>query len=660
MNEGNVSDDNKKNNNTKRKDKYNEGKEYGNNSGKDRKRDDIRNNGYTTAPYNFIPFHTDIIPVSQTQMEVHGTMSEDLNTGEISYTMTAETPIFVDDGTAAHNFVRNAKNEYVLPSNTVRGPVRCNTQILGVSGIDDDIEDYHLMYRNVANGAERTRYNQVLGYQGPESAKDKSGQESLSILTKVKAGYVAKAGSHYVIYQTKVDKICDSLQEMNYYVLSERVLAKDLSKGETNFPYFVKHPKVLQHNLSEGFTRSVRNGQVQYRGVQNPDYRPGYYPVSYQVKTLKNIAAVEEPEVLTDKGTLVCTGAMNMKKALYIVPEIDKSKPVIEISERDEKAFRIDFEKRKNTLKRFKNTGFFNLPKDNEIKPIFYIFLDNRLYFGFTPRLRLFYDHTVKEGCRQQTSSFDYAKSLFGTMDGKVGYKSKVSFSDAVIYGQVKQDSHHKVILAEPKPTSYLDYLKQDKGETTYNTNGFELRGIKQYWLHRGIDIPEFFVKNDKVYSVIKALPKGTVFKGVIRFQNLTRAELGLLVWSLRLEKNSWMNIGKAKSYGFGAVSVSDIIVKTVNLKKAYSLDVPLSVNPFEVQDIDALVEEYKQEASSKLGRWIDDLQPIKDFFIMKDSTCIPNKKQLQYMELKNYQSRKKPLPEIQQVVAHTGKSQRH
>lgn len=610
-----------------------------------------------TSPYNFVPFHTETIPVSPSQMEVRGNMSEDLLTGEISYTMTAETPVFVDDGTDAHDFVRNARNKYALPGSTVRGLIRNNVQILGLSGFEDDIDDYRLMYRNVAGGAERVRYNDVLG---SKPVPVTPGAKPLSILTNVKAGYIAKSGEDYVIYHTKVDKISESLQEMNYYVLSERAIAKDLSGGAVSFPYFVNHPEVLQHDVSKGFQKNGYGKGTQYKGTQNSSYQPGYYPVSYQVKNLKNVTAVEEPEVLKEKGTLVCTGSMQMKKALYIVPEIDKTKPVIQVPRQDEKAFRIDFEKKKNTLKRFKNTEFFNLPKGDEVKPVFYIFLDKRLYLGFTPRLRLFYDYTVKEGYRQRTSRFDYAKSLFGTIDGKVGYKSKVSFSDAIAYRPVKRETEHKVILAEPKPTSYLDYLKQNRGETTYNTDGFELRGVKQYWLHRGIDIPKFPMQNDKVYSNIKALPKGTVFKGNIRFQNLTRTELGLLLWSLRLERNSWMNVGKAKSYGFGAVSVSDIIVKTVDLQKAYGLNVSLLADPFETQDADRLIEAYKQEVTAKLGRQIEKLQTIRDFFIMKDSTCIPDKNQLQYMSLKAYQSRTKPLPEVQQVMANKDKGQKH
>lgn len=618
------------------------------NSRNSNKQKNRKNTAGITAPYNFIPFCEETIPVGQDQMEVHGDMREDLLTGEISYIMTAETPVFVDDGTDAHDFVRNVWGDYALPGSTVRGLIRNNVQILGLSGYEDDIDNYSLMYRNVAGGAEKKRYDRILGSDQVPITADK---KKISVLLNVQAGYIAKRDGKYVIYSTTVDKISDKLGKMNYYVLSERTIAKDLE----NFPYFQEHPEYLQHDVSKGFSKNEKN---QYIGVKNQGYQPGYYKVSYRVKDLNKIVAVAEPGILEREGYLVCTGYMSQKKALYIVPEIDENKPVITIHEDDEKAFRVDFKKKENTLKRFKNVSFFNLPEGKEEKkPVFYIFNteDRRLYFGFTPHLRLLYKHTVKEGYRQQTSRFDYAKSIFGTIDGKSGYKSKVSFSDAVVCTTVQPGGAKEVVLEEPKPTSYLDYLKQNDGLATYNTDGFELRGVKQYWLHKRIDIPEFSGKGN---AVIRALAKDTGFKGFIRFQNLTKAELGLLVWGLRLEEDSWMNVGKAKSYGYGAISVSDINVKTIDIKKAYDMENPVSsdsfMDPFKEQDIDCLIEAYKREASEKLGSQINETESIKKFFIMKDSKRIPDKDKIEPMVLKKYQSRKQPLPEIEQVVPHS------
>ena len=44
----------------------------------------------------------------------------------------------------------------------------------------------------------------------------------------------------------------------------------------------------------------------------------------------------------------------------------------------------------KEELKKREVSRFFGLPENGEIKPVFYIELDGKLYFRFTPRLRLF------------------------------------------------------------------------------------------------------------------------------------------------------------------------------------------------------------------------------------------------------------------------------
>ena len=64
-------------------------------------------------------------------------------------------------------------------------------------------------------------------------------------------------------------------------------------------------------------------------------------------------------------------------------------------------------------------------------------------------------------------------------------------------------------------------------------------------------------------------------------FHNLTDEELGLLIWSVRLNKKSWMNVGKAKSYGYGNIQLQIQKAVEVNLQKAYDLS-ELNLDPYE------------------------------------------------------------------------------
>lgn len=624
---------------------------------------------YVGAPYNFVPFYNDVVGVDEADMSVHDVISDELLTGEISYRFKAETPIIIGDGckdsngTSKEHFFRNERGQLAIPGSTIRGLIRNNVQILGLSGFDQDIEDYHLMFREVASGIDKKRYGTILG----NKAVPLSDGKQFSILENVRAGYIVKEGETYRIYKTVVDKINTSLGEMNYYVLSERKISEDT--GCKNFPYFKKHPEKAQHQLDEGFELIEKNGTVHYKGEKNNDYKPGYEKVSYTIKDLKKVIQVGEPGVYSSEGTLMRTGKMNEKKVQYIIPEIDKSKEYIKIPKEDIRAFEIDFNKRLNALKGFGDPQFFNLPKEGEEKPVFYIELpqsvhgmsesSTRLYFGFTPRLRLFYDHTIKDGYHQSLQDFDYAMSLFGmtrkSQNGfNVSYKSKTSFSDAVVCGDSKEMHEQQIILAEPKATSYQDYLKQADGSTTYNSDEFELRGVKQYWLRNETIPSERAGKSEKIYTHLCPLDKGACFDGKVRFENLTRAELGLLLWSIKLQRNSWMNIGKAKAYGYGAISVEDVQVSCRNNAKAYALSNALNLSPFEMMDVDKLIQDYKDEVNAKIPNGnIDKLRHIKTFFAMKDSKRLPEKEKIRYMSIdrSEYQSRKKALPEVNDIL---------
>ena len=347
---------------------------------------------------------------------------------------------------------------------------------------------------------------------------------------------------------------------------------------------------------------------------------------------------------------------MNEKKAVYIVPRIDRNKERIIIPEEDVRAFRIDLKKKENTLKRLGGKEYFDLPKEGEMRPVFYIRLDGRLYFGFTPRLRLFYEHTVKEGLRQEwkAGSIDYARAMFGFSTPEKSYKSKLSFSDAVITKETEPGEEQKLILAEPKPTSYLDYLKQDgKNPVTYNSDGFELRGVKQYWLHNQ-PVPAGEPRSEKAATGIRPLDAGASFTGKIRFRNLTEDELGLLLWAVRLNEGSQMNVGKAKAYGYGRIAVEIKEAKKLDMRSAYKSGEALCLDPFCDIEIGKAIECYKKEIGHYLGdKAIDELLHIRNFFSMKDSRNIPDDKQTRYMSIdaKEYQSRKKPLPAVNSVV---------
>ena len=628
-----------------------------------------QSDSYVGAPYNFVSFSNDVYEYQPEQLVSHGELSAELFTGEIEYELTAKTPIMVDDGSS--HFHKNEYGKYSIPGSTMRGLIRNNVQILGLSSMADDIDDYALMYRNVAKAKnpDKAKKEQEEHYDNILGAKQMPvGDKSISVLTNVKAGYIAKEGGKYVIYQTEIDSIKPEYKEMNYYILSEKTIVDNNLSGRKDYDFLVHNRSfILQNNPNVSFKMVPgKDGKTHYIGDENdgkngkPCYKPYVIKISYELSGDRNVTAVGEPDRYSKEGYIISSGRMKEKKVLYIIPKIDYTKEKKEIPDKDVRAFQIDIEKKKNTLNTFGGRKHFDLPDKGEMKPVFYIFLDGSLYFGFTPRLRLFYDHTIKEGLNEnhKEGMLDYAKALFGYSNKNSGYKSRVSFSDAVLEEPKKEQQEVRLILGEPKPTSYSDYVKPDEKGTamTYNQNGFQLRGVKQYWLHKQV-VPAPEVKNMKVASAMHPLPTESVFVGKVRFKNLTADELGLLLWSIRLKDESWVNIGKAKAYGYGNAQLKIKAVRRVNMELAYKNGDALCLNPMEQVPVEELIQCYKDTVNQRLnGRNIEQLPHIREFFTMKNSSIMPDEHRIRYMSLdkdkKEYQSRRdKVLPKIEDLV---------
>ena len=632
---------------------------------------------YVGAPYNFVPFTSQVYEYPEYKQVWHDDTSKELLTGEIEYEITADTPIMIDDGKG--DFYKTAYGTYAIPGSSVRGLIRNNVQILGLSSFSSDIDDYELMYRSVASSIVKERYDTILGaYPMPVECGRK--RQNISVLKNVKAGYIANENGNYKIYQTAEDSIKKEYGEMNYYILSERKIIDEYlaldEKDKEKFPYdiFMRDGKsIMQHTFQMKFERQTIKGRVHYKGEANKGYKPYFFPVSYEIKNLKNIQAVGEPGKYNNNGYVISSGAMTEKKAVYIIPEIDTEKEAVPISEEEKKlfensilSFKIDFKKKENTLKQSNNPDFFNLPKEGEIKPVFYIRLGGRLYFGFTPRLRLFYDHNIKYGLPEQHAKqiLDYSNAIFGYSTDKKSFKSKVSFLDAEAIGEPIKQGLNQAILAEPKPTSYLDYLIQDSADKiyTYNSDEMRLRGVKQYWLHKSAHPQKVEPKRISVTTNFYPLKEGSRFKGKIRYKNMTPDELGLLLWSIQLEPGkSKMNIGKAKPFGYGNITMKIISVKKLDKDKAYTSE-NFEFNPFIDVNVEETIQIYKNYIKQEHlgGKEIDQLPSIQQFLLMKNPQAMPDEAAIRYMSIdrKEFQNRKKPLPSIKETIHKKGRDE--
>ena len=128
--------------------------------------------------------------------------------------------------------------------------MRSNVQILSCSSVADDIQNNHLMYRDIASksgGYSRNKeiYKDILGAD-QETFRGADGKTvRISVLRNVKAGYLRCAKGRYEIIPAVEDHIGNKKGAMNYYILNERMI---ITSGFDGFKY-LKNYKYRGHYL---------------------------------------------------------------------------------------------------------------------------------------------------------------------------------------------------------------------------------------------------------------------------------------------------------------------------------------------------------------------------------------------------------------------------
>ncbi|MDU1443559.1 MAG: TIGR03986 family CRISPR-associated RAMP protein [Clostridium cochlearium] len=584
---------------------------------------------YATAPYNFISIPNQVIirygesnSNKRFSLPRHDILDKDFLNGYIDYEILAESPIIVSKGTEKQGninksqFFKNLNNEYAIPGSTIRGMIRFNSAILSRSSLVDEIEDNLFLYRNLA-GKDKSVKNQYGNILGIKPEKTKKGS-TYSILKNVKAGYIIrKSKDEYVIKPAKV------INDRSYFRMEGNDLKREIDEERFNY-------------IKE---------------------------VYFSISGKKNIKEVSQNKELKYKGYLISSGKMHNKKARYIIPEIDKEKeeqkiPVEYIHAYEEDLIRTKKKTKENDKGTEENSYYYLPQKNGDMKPIFYIRYNGKLYFGFTPYLRIYYEYSVKKGINEEYKNpkeLDYCKAIFGYTDGEKSLKSRVNFRDAILVKGKVKEKNDTVVLGEPKATCYQHYLKQPNGNdlskmVSYNDEDFQIRGLKQYWIKDDI-YPQ---KSDKpnVNINIKSIDKGALFRGRIYFENLNEDELGLILWALKLKENCYQNIGQAKPYGYGKVKIKNVELKVEDLKNKYG---DFTLDFMENENVEEYIDKYKKFIKNEYGQDVEEFKEVEEFFTMKSKEL--KKEESKYLELGEFKHRK-VLQEVKEIKDYKEKGQ--
>ncbi len=150
----------------------------------------------------------------------------------------------------------------------------------------------------------------------------------------------------------------------------------------------------------------------------------------------------------------------------------------------------------------------------------------------------------------------------------QTAYAGRVRFSHGKPVAGTIQTFENPIplaILSSPKPTTTNFYLVKgdgrpdETGELNYDDKQARLRGRKVYRRHGRMLNEQEYVragrKEDDQNRTVKGVLKSGAFTFTVEFENLTKEELGALLWTLELE--GWHHrLGFAKPLGFGSVLI--------------------------------------------------------------------------------------------------------
>ena len=565
-----------------------------------------------TAPYNFVPLPNAVFTVDDgienngqrvRPWQMHDRFDPDLHSGWIDLSITTLTPLFIRGPATRQNgrwedreprlrpdpfMTKDGKP--MIPGSSLRGMIRNLMEIMAFAKIPS-VTTERPFFRDMSPGRIANEYRKhfIRELGRLQSGKDIASnrvvpQSANGYHAKVKAGIIEKNGDGWNIRECGLARVEQRLLESFF---GASVL---IGRGPMAMPNWAIHNQ-------EVYVRVDANEENYFFEKKlNRNGRPRHPDLYLRFRKVDTVDRTNQPGL--SRGKIVLTGGI-MNKHLEFVFLTDEPGATVPIPEEKLKRFHDQdqvtqwqegaFPKDAPTRSCRKNKGWL---RDGE--PVFFLLDDTGGldFFGRAQMFRYPYDLSPYDLIPKnlKTAGLDLVEALFGIVSqGQTGateaIKGRVFFEDAIAQN-AGPEAVDKVmvpqILSSPNVTSFQHYLTQDgsqdrRGLTTYlRGDGTMPRGFKLYWhpdeqkrsagarvadrqehdrILRELQSPDGGDSNTQ-HTIIRPVKKNVVFDGKIRFENLTKVELGALLACLNLPEGCAHKIGMAKPLGLGSIRI--------------------------------------------------------------------------------------------------------
>ncbi|MGL4848357.1 MAG: TIGR03986 family type III CRISPR-associated RAMP protein [Clostridium sp.] len=582
--------------------------------------------GSITSPYNFIPFSDKVIKRYENIKDIpkENDINEELLSGSITYEIENDNELIISsglkEGEKTSRFNTNIEGKQTIPGSSIRGVIRSNVLTLGLCSFDDEIEDGRYLYRRTMNSknseAEKIldkEYGKIVDKKTPA----KFNNSMIIDYGNVKGGYIVKEGKEYYVYPAKEKRV-----------------------GSESKTYFRVH-----NNIAKKYGEDLKDR----------NYKPYQKRVNFKVDNNKNVTIGNGNGYLP--GVLMNSNKFGSKKNVKVYHYI--------LNEKDEsKKYKIPKKNMEFYINHFvsENVGF-NLEEDIKgkkkdpnkeereegLRTCFFTHNGKEVTnLSFTHTIKVFYSKSIKDGLnKNHMECFDYQKALFGFInygEKNEKLKSRISFLDAVVDGRNGNVQIKEMLLASPKASCYKAYLGENQ---TYSSSKISLRGRKFYWLKNAK--AEFLNKDANVNSYEEVLEKGKTFKGEIRFNNLYKDELGLLIYALKLDGRGYQQIGKGKPYGYGRIKIKNIEL-SLDMEKEYSLENLFFENEKEYENVSEYIKEYKKYVKKEFSINLDKEKSVQILLGVMSKKVIRDLNKVKYLQVGNY-AKSESLDDVEELL---------
>jgi len=483
---------------------------------------------YAKAPYNFVPLNEKLVEAQNLVPPSLNKFESDKFSGYIKLGLVTKTPLFIRGENEKFFMVKDQNEKPLIPGSSLRGMIRTLVEIASFGKFDNSrFDDKRLSHRGMADKSSlKNDYNNAIA-ETP--------------LT----GYLIfdEVQKKYLIYPVDAQPFTQRTFIENSYV---------------------------EDNGWKVFTGKMeskdQNGNINWQKTKQKHFQ--FVPIDTNASPLP------------------------------------VNKDAIKAYTEDETAAK-DYEQGKNTNEYY--DVLVRLKKEaNKFKegiPVFYEAVNGEVTsFGHTRFYRVPYLFSISQhvdlGLKPK-KTIDFSESIFGTTEcaGRLFFENARTESDDVYE---PGGPFQPKILSSPKPTTFQHYIDQSplKKDTpqkelkTWNNKDAKIRGYKLYWHRKTTSdnsnnneyaswVEKAGKKTKSHPDPIKPIKVGVAFISHIRFENLSKEEIGSLLFVLNLPKNSdtkddpkncCHKLGMGKPLGLGSVEITPTLFITKRAERYQSL----------------------------------------------------------------------------------------